>query len=856
MDNRTLNILEYYRVRNTVANFAASEEGSDLLHGIEPDTCPETIEKNKSLASEWTKALLDNQPLKIIPWQKVAHLWPVFTVEGASLNLEDLNSLGQFCTSVNQLKAAAPACCAKNGLTAIDALSQTLSDLNAPHKMIYRIIDESGAIRDLPEIRAIKNKINGIKRDVESLLKKYTGDPNLKEALQSDLPVLRSDRQVLALKTNFKGKVRGIVHELSQSGHTVFIEPEDIVQKNNELIQEENRLSVEIRRIIKELTKELSAFHQDFASSHKIMLELDRAFAAARWGLENRCVFAAVTGESENSTEENGQTLVIKQGRHPLLGAKAVPISIAFLPGKRVIIITGPNTGGKTVSLKTVALFAALNQSGFPVPAAEGTALPVFDDIYADIGDEQSMDQSLSTFSAHMKNIAYMTRNATSKTLMLLDELGSGTDPQEGGAIAMAVLDHLIERKSFVLVTTHHGILKNYGYTKPECLNASVDFDQNTLSPVYRIIMGVPGESHALQIARRNGLNEEIAQKAQKYLDGDEADVSKLIQQLSQKYDELDQLKQKQMVEEQAIREKRRSVDLKELRLRQKEKELREQGYRRLNNFADDSRKKLENLVRTIREGEMTREKTLAVKGFINELNESLKAESDAIEKENEILSQLWAESASLQKEEAEKLEKNRQNSADYQKSSRMQEELAGFAAYGGEKTENAVITPASFAAGVEVFYKGKRGTIVLQDKKGSWLVAFGTLKMSCKESLLSIAPVSAQSLKPTVSVELAKSNDDGGIAGASFGKSAERAQFELRLLGMRYEEAMKALERQIDLASMQHLKSFSVVHGKGAGILQEGVHKYLKTCRAVEEFHFARPEEGGTGKTYVTLKD
>ncbi len=855
MDNRTLNILEYYRVRNTVASFAASEEGADLLRGIEPDTDTEIIEKNKNLAAEWTKALLDNQPLKITPWQKIAHLFPVFTVEGASLNLEDLSVVGQFCASVNQLKAAAPACCTKNSLAALETLCQNLSDLSAPHKMIYRIIDESGAIRDLPEIRAIKGKINGIKRDVEGLLKKYTSDPNLKEALQSDIPVLRSDRQVLALKANFKGKVRGIVHELSQSGHTVFIEPEDIVQKNNELIQEENRLAVEIRRIVKELTKELSAFYQDFVNSHGIMLQLDRAFAAARWGLENRCIFAAATG-TDTENEENAQTLVIKQGRHPLLGAKAVPISLAFLPGKKVIIITGPNTGGKTVSLKTVALFAALNQSGFPVPAVEGTALPVFDDIYADIGDEQSMDQSLSTFSAHMKNIAYMTQNATSKTLMLLDELGSGTDPQEGGAIAMAVLDHLIERKSFVLVTTHHGILKNYGYTKPECLNASVDFDQNTLSPVYRIIMGVPGESHALQIARRNGLNEAIAQKAQKYLDGDEADVSKLIQQLSQKYDELDQLKQKQMVEEQSIREKRRSVDLKELRLRQKENELREQGYRRLSNFADDSRKKLENLVRTIREGEMTREKTLAVKGFINELNDALKAESDAIEKENETLNQLWIDSAALQKEEAEKLEKAGKTSADYEKLNRMQEELASFAAYNGEKTDASAKMPTQFAEGVEVLCKGKRGTILRQDKKGSWIVAFGTLKMSCKENTLSFAPVSAQSLKPTVSVEFAPSNDDGGIAGASFGKSAERAQFELRLLGMRYEEAMKALERQIDLAGMQHLKSFSVVHGKGAGILQEGVHKYLKSCHAVEEFHFARPEEGGTGKTYVTLKD
>ena len=884
MDKRTLNILEYYRVRNSVANFACSEEGADFLRSIEPDTDAKIIEKNKTLAAEWTKALLDSQPLKILPWQKVSHLFPIFTVEGSSLNLEDLNSIGQFCASVNQLKNFSHACCAKNNLNLIEDFCTNLSDLTTPHKMIYRIIDESGTIRDLPEIKAIKNKISEIRRNVENLLKKYTSDPNLKDALQSDIPVLRSDRQVLALKANFKGKVRGIVHELSQSGHTLFIEPEDIVQKNNELVQEENRLEIEIRRIVKELTKELSNFYSDFVNSHKIMLQLDRAFASARWGIENNCIFASTTSEnlsesgSENfsistgkieksesrenaqsegeNTKQSEQTLVIKQGRHPLLGSKAVPISLAFLPQKKVIIITGPNTGGKTVSLKTVALFATLNQSGFPVPASEGTALPIFDDIFADIGDEQSMDQSLSTFSAHMKNIAYMTQNATEKTLILLDELGSGTDPQEGGAIAMAVLDHLIERKSFVLVTTHHGILKNYGYTKNECLNASVDFDQNTLSPVYRIIMGVPGESHALQIARRNGLNENIAKKAQKYLEGDEADVSKLIQQLSPKYEELDQLKQKQMLEEQAIKEKRRSVDLKELRLRQKENELRSQGYKRLSNFAEESRKKLENLVRTIREGEMSREKTLAVKGFINELSDALNAENDAINAENEILEHLWADAENLRIEEAELQNKARQNDKDFEKSNRMKEELANFATYTGEKNIKNAKTPNNFGVGVEVLYKGKIGTIVHKDKKDTWIVAFGNLKMPCKESNLSFAPVRLENFKPSVSVELSQNIDNGGIEGASFGKGAEKAQFELRLLGMRYEEAIKALERQIDLASMQNLKNFSVVHGKGSGILQEGVHKYLKNCNIIEEFHFARPEEGGTGKTYVTLKD
>ena len=378
-----------------------------------------------------------------------------------------------------------------------------------------------------------------------------------------------------------------------------------------------------IARILKELTARLSPSSESLADSLSRMVFLDGIGAAARWGRDWRCVFAEDiphqdlgAGESADSGEESVSRLRLRQARHPLLGSRAVPIDLVLTPGGRVLIITGPNTGGKTVSLKTVALFALLNQSGWPVPAAETTALPIFDFIGCDIGDEQSLDQSLSTFSGHMKNVAGILASATEKSLVLLDELASGTDPQEGSAIAMAVLDSLLERGSVVLATTHHGVLKNYGYTHPSCVNASVDFDENTLSPTYRILMGVPGESHALDIAKRNGLDPAVVAAARGYLASERADVSALIKGLTAKHEELARFEKDKRAEERDLREKRRKTDLRELQLRQKEVELREQGYRRLDRLFDESRKQLENLVREIREGELTREKTLRITSY------------------------------------------------------------------------------------------------------------------------------------------------------------------------------------------------------------------------------------------------
>lgn len=811
MDTKTLEQLDYVRIRTIIAGYCMSSEGKSFLSERLPFTSQTDIDSWKIPASEWKLYLDAGKTGAIRPWDACAHLFSKLKVEGAVLELEQAYALGQFTISVQHLKTSLTD--VELNIPHLIDKAASLPPLDGARDAIFRIIDASGQLRDLAELRDIRRNISSIRRDIENTMKSYTSDSGLRDALQSDVPALRSDRQVLAIKANFRGRVKGIVHEVSQTGQTVYIEPEDIVQKNNDLVQEEHRLSQEIRRILKELTSSLGVFYDDFAYAQSIMVALDAAFAAARWGKSVQGTFALETTDYQN--------LKLVKARHPLLGESCVPIDVEFTLNCRVLIITGPNTGGKTVTLKTIALFVLLNQSGFPIPANEGSCLPVFSSVFADIGDEQSLDQSLSTFSGHMKNIGLMLSKSDANSLVLLDELGSGTDPQEGGAIAMAVLDSLIERNAMVLVTTHHGILKNYGYTHPSCTNASVEFDSQTLSPTYRILMGVPGESHALDIARRSGLPSLVADKAQSYMDNNEADVSVLIRGLTAKHEEAALLEKELRKKELLINDKWRKVDLKSLSLKQKELELREEGYRKSKSFLDESRKMLENLVRELKEGEgdITRDKTLKVKETIAYLSQSVEAENESLSQEKESLY---------------------------------------ITMYEDDKPKNFV----ELASGIPVEIRSSRmkGTIIGTAKKGLWLVQVGSVKMTIKENDLS--PTEVKALKPSVSIEMVK-EDAGSSTDSSSRVSFSNPEnsvmtakpaFELRLLGMRYEEAMKTLERQLDLCAIHNLQSFSIIHGKGNGILQQGVHTFLKQYSGVKEFHFARPEDGGTGKTYVTL--
>ncbi len=805
MTEHSLGILQFGKICEKIAAYCVTDEGKNECLHKRPLTDTAKIEEEKRYGADFSALLKAHNapPLKYRP-----PLLPFLNgieVAGAVLSIEGVYSAGLSAKAVCGLHEWAQSLCGDGDTHAIAANTivsfvQHMPDMQALRALIFAFIDEDGVIQDLPTLRAVKNKIRKIEEDIEKTMRSYFTDDSLRPMLQSNLPTVKNGRQVIAVRSNFKGRLPGIIHEYSQSGQSFYLEPEAVVIKNNELAAAHAEYERELLRLLQELTKRIAEYVPQLKTACAALTRLDCISAAAQWGRAEGCVYAALP---------SGDTsFYLHRARHPLLGAAAVPIDLKLSKDDRVLIITGPNTGGKTVSLKTAALFALINQTGWPVPAAERTCLPYFGFIACDIGDEQSLDQSLSTFSAHMKNVAEIVAKADAESLIVLDELGSGTDPQEGCAISMAVLDELAEKGAFVFVTTHHGALKNYGYGKSRCVNASVEFNENTLSPTYKILMGVPGESHALEIARRNGLPEALIEKARGYLDGGKADVSGLIKGLIQKHEDLNEFEIRKEEEEYRLREDRRKTDLRELKLRQKELELRSEGIKRLDLFFDEKRKSLENLVRELREGELTRAKTLAVKQWIDEFKTELEAEHADVNTERE------------------RLKETRAGGQD------------GAAKGGAEQL---------FTAGMRVYVKTYRrtGEIIRKDKKGRWLVAIDNLKVAVPaEELEAAANQTAPQLsKPAVS-----------IIPDETGSPNLRPALELKLLGLRAEEAEKRLRDQMDAALVHGLTEFAVIHGKGDGILRQLTHALLQQSRFVKDFRFAVPEDGGSGKTVVTL--
>lgn len=858
MHRRTLEELDYYRIRDAIAGRCVSEEGKYKLSKREPFTSEnmEDVSRYKSLSSQWQTAIRSKNPIHLHGWLPLYPFIKLLKAEGTTLEHEQHYALMGFCDSALDLYSSVKTASTELSLKSLLDLCETLpySTLQQVYSIISRILDKDGNLKDIPSLREIKAKIASIKAEINSALRKFTSDTSLNSVLESNVPAFRADRQVLAVKANMRNKISGIVHEVSGSGQTLFIEPDEVVRKNNELIQEEFHLQQETRKIFTELTSQIHPYYEELKSALETMTLFDVTYAAASWGAENFSSYAFDVRENEAP--------LLLQARHPLLGEKAVPIDIKFLAGKNILIITGPNTGGKTVTLKTFALLSMLNQSGFPIPAAEGTRLPFFDSIFADIGDEQSIDQSLSTFSAHMKNIAAAVKHADSKSLVLLDELGSGTDPQEGGAIAMATLDALIEKHAFVLVTTHHGILKNYGYTNEFCVNASAEFDTTTLSPTYHLLMGVPGESHALDIAKRSGLPGSTVQKAKSYINNQQADVSTLIKGLTQKHAELEKRVKEFENRESSQKDKILKLEQKELRLKMKENELKERESRSESRFLRETRSQLENLVRELREGEITREKTLKMRKFINDLTEDVELQELSLEEEKEALEA--QQKALEEKIEAEtviaengmKISKASENrTASNKKTKKRLSNKEALANAKQTYTDEEVFNLASpvknkkpvkleFKEGATVLAGSSRtkGTLLRKEKEGVWSVQLGSLRMSLKEKDMQLVSPGGIVQSADYSVELNTTDSNGSPA------------FELRLLGMRAEEAVKALQRQLDLCCMTNFKSFSVVHGTGSGVLQQVVQDCLSNYPGVRNFYYARPEDGGFGKTYVEM--
>jgi DNA mismatch repair protein MutS2 len=806
-DERTLRLLEFARIRENVAGYCLSEEGREALLAELPLLEPTEVAALKGRVGALIGLFQESREAPELSFPEIGAPAKAISKSGSSLELAELYALGLWAQSYAALAKFMRAVEERGFGLGLDSAP----DLSGVERIAFRLLNKDGTLRDLPELREARSRISRIHRDIAAIADSYYKDPELRSMLQADEPTQRDGRTVLPLKANYKARVRGIVHEVSATGQTVFIEPEELVLKNNELIQEEARYRQELQRLLREATEKLFEHRRAVAAARELVAALDGVYARARHARANGFCLA----------RDLPSGFLLRKARHPLIGAKAVPIGVELPEGTRTLIVTGPNTGGKTVTLKTIGLLALMNQFGLGVPAAPETGFACFDAVHADIGDEQSIDQSLSTFSGHIRVIGGIIAAATERSLVLLDELGSGTDPEEGCAIAMSLLDAFIERGCLTVLTTHHGILKNYGYSRPACLNASMDFDRESLSPTYRILMGVPGESRALEVASKNGLPEEIVAGARKYLAEERADVSELIKGLTQKHRELEDIEADRRKRLREAKEAQRKADLGSLRVRQKELELRERGVSELRKLLAESRKTLENLVKDIREGELTPEKTRGVKDFLSGLAREVCEEEGRFE-------ELKAEAA-----EAPESDETEEGGGEAPSARRVHGSKAG-------AKELLVEEGAQVLVGVG----RKRGLVIRRAKKGYWVVETESVRLTLPESELK--PVAeAPATKTQVQVELAP-RGEGGSA---------KAVFELDLRGFRLAAAVDAVEKQVDAASLQGLAMFQILHGTGEGVLGKGVHEYLRNHPAVADYHFARPEEGGYGKTIVRLK-
>ncbi|HTP58710.1 MAG TPA: endonuclease MutS2, partial [Spirochaetia bacterium] len=528
MDEHTISLLEFPKVMDELAGLCMSPMGAGLLRRQAILSSPQEISERLSLAGAFRNMLESGSEPPGLDFPDTAEVLPRLGKEGLQLEGEELAAVGRCILSGLKLRRHILKGAASGPLA---PLAAGIPDLSSLSRAIFHMLDHEGVLRErqIPVLAGIRERIRRAREDADRLVRAILEDPSTRSFWQTTTPTQRDGRVVLPLKTQFKGRVKGIVHEMSSSGSTVFVEPLDVVDKNNAIVQEENLYRMEVRRILRELTARTS----EHAEELKVLLErvafLDVFLARARYAVIHSC----------RPAEPSDSALSLRDARHPLLGARVVPVSVEAGGDARVLIITGPNTGGKTVTLKTVGILALMNQFGMEIPAGDGSLLPVFDGIFADIGDEQSIEQSLSTFSAHVKNIAGIVRAVGPKSLVLLDELGAGTDPEEGVALAMSLLDAFLKAGCIVITTTHHGILKNYGATRRGAQNASMGFDAESFAPTFRILMGVPGESHALEIARRNGMPTGVLSDASAYLNDERTDISRLVSSLAERHQKL-----------------------------------------------------------------------------------------------------------------------------------------------------------------------------------------------------------------------------------------------------------------------------------------------------------------------------
>lgn len=784
---RALKTLEYDKVRQQVASYCTSSIGKSAIEELVPQT---DFDKVVQLLEEM------DEGLSILRVKGNVPMGGIFDVRPSARRAQ----IGGMLAAVELMEISST-------IRASRILRNFIEDLEAdevidiPHFIskkeampvltglqheINNCIDDNGAVLDSASqtLRSIRQSLRAEEGKVRSKLESLIRGSNAAKMLSDTLVTIRNDRFVIPVKQEYRHHYGGIVHDQSSSGQTLFIEPDSVVQANNEIHRLKMKEQAEIERILLALSAMVQEVASDLFNLVKVLGDIDVILAKGKYGQANKCTMPKMN--------QDGYIRLIR-ARHPLLPIEsAIPNDIEFGKDITAIVITGPNTGGKTVTLKTVGLCTLMAQAGLPVPALDGSELAVFEQLFADIGDEQSIEQSLSTFSSHMVNIVDILQKFDNESLVLFDELGAGTDPQEGAALAISILDEVHGRGARVMATTHYPELKAYGYNRPGVANASVEFDIETLSPTYRLLIGVPGRSNAFEISSRLGLPESIIDRAKGFTGTDRHEVESMIASLEET---------RRQSEDDAERSHALLLESETLR---KELQDKLQAYEERKEALD---KKAKEKARKIVD-EAKRE----AEAIIAELRE-MRKNADQVVKEHELIE------ARKRLEEATPLEDNK---------------VLKKAAQVKARAQNLVVGDE-----VKVLSYGQRGTLLEKVSNTEWVVQMGILKMKISDSDLEYIKPEKEPVLRTAGVKNRNSH----------------VKLELDLRGERYEDAIVRTEKYIDDALLSNYGRVSIIHGVGTGALRQGIQSYLKKHKRVKSFRFGEAGEGGLGVTVVELK-
>ncbi len=794
MNQKALHVLEYDKIIEKLSEHASSQPGKKMCLELEPSSDIAEIRKNLKKTNDAIERVFKKGSISFGDNKDLKGVLKALKIESA-LDMGALLGLASFLDNVNRVKSYGRA---ERDDEKRDSLSESfelLEPLTFISQEIRRCIKSEDEMSSdaSPALRHIRRGIMLTNDRIRDVLGKMINGAS-RTYLQDAVVTMRGDRYCIPVKAEYKSQISGIVHDQSSSGSTLFIEPAAVVELNNKLKEMSLQEQAEIEKILLELSLQIAPHAAAIGYNCDIMTDLDFVFAKASYALEINAITPIFNDH---------HAFDIKKGRHPLIAKdKVVPIDVYAGRDFDMLIITGPNTGGKTVTLKTVGLLTLMGQAGLAIPAADKSELSVFNEVYADIGDEQSIEQSLSTFSSHMTNTVSILKNADENSLCLFDELGAGTDPTEGAALAISILNDLHKRKIRTLATTHYSELKVYALNTPGIQNASCEFDVESLKPTYRLLIGIPGKSNAFAISSKLGLSEEIIEAAKEQISTEDKKFEDLLADLeiSRKTIENERLEIEQYKKE--VEELKRRIEEKSSKLDSQREEILREANEKARDILQEAKNVADETIRAFRKA--------GPNASMQDLERARTGIGQKVSDKNKA----------IQKKEK-------------------------------PKDTHPILKESQLKLGesVKIVSMGLKGTISSKpDKDGNLFVQCGIMRT--KANIRDLVIISDDDAKTAMKKFYGRNT---GSSKMDLSR-ASNIKTEVNLIGKNSDDAIAALDKYLDDAYMAHLNNVRVVHGKGSGILRQAVHNYLKGVPYVKSFKLGEFGEGDAGVTIVTF--